>query len=452
MSANGDNNQPQYGYNAEDSSTLQVMAKMEADERRFQKEQRSEHQMKKTGRIIMFTIVVLAAALAVGFFFVHARKSAAESDLAKETADTAAQPVPVDVVRVQLAPPFQLMTLPGETAGWYESTVYARVSGYIRDWKVDIGDKVVKGQLMCDIETPELDADLTAAQAKLNASQAEVTVEKANADFAVTSYERWWNSPKGYVSEQEKQEKKAQRDSGLAKVASAEAQVKLDQANVERLDAMEAFKKVVAPYDGVVTQRRIDIGDLVTAGSSSSTTSLYAVAQADEIRTFIDVPQRAATGISVGMLASITDDENTGRRFDGKVARTANAINVASRTLRVEVDLPNPGLLLMPGMYVNVAFQLKQSELTQVPASAMVFREKGPQVAVVSDDNRVQFHDVKITRDEGDVVEIGSGIKPNDRVALNISSEVGDGDTVAPNEANATPTSPSPAPVALIAK
>jgi len=409
----------------------------------------AERRMKKTGRIITLIVAIVAAALAVGFFIIHAKKSAAESDLANETADAASQPIPVDVVQVQPAPPFQSLTFPGETAGWYESTVYARVSGYIGDWKVDIGDKVQKGELMCDIDTPELDADMVAAQAKLKASEADVTVEQANADFAESSYQRWWNSPKGYVSEQEKQEKKAERDSGLAKVAAADAQVKLDQASVDRLSAMEAFKKVLAPYNGVVTQRRIDIGDLVTAGSTSSTTSLYTVAQADQIRTFVDIPQRAAMGIAVGMPAVITDDEMAGREFNGKVTRTANSINVDSRTLRVEVDLPNKDMALMPGMYVNVGFQVKQSSLLQVPASAMVFREKGPEVAVVGADNRVQFQNVTIARDEGDVVEIGSGLKADDRVALNISSQIDDGDVVAPTDATVTP---SPAQVAAVSK
>ncbi len=149
---------------------------------------------------------------------------------------------------------------------WYESTVYSRVSGYIGDWKVDIGDRVEKGQLLCDIETPELDADLAAAEAKLKATQANVNVEESNMEFAKTTYDRWWHSPQGYVSEQEKQQKKAEYDSSVAKLAAAGAQVNLDQANLGRLKAMENFKRVTAPFAGVITSRRIDIGDLVTAG------------------------------------------------------------------------------------------------------------------------------------------------------------------------------------------
>jgi len=338
----------------------------------------------------------------------------------------------------------QALALPGETAGWYESTVYARVSGYVRDWKADIGDKVQKGQLLCDIETPELDADLNAGDAKLKATQANVKVEQANEEFAKTTYERWWQSPKGYVSEQEKQQKKAEYDSADAKVAAAQAQVNLDQASVDRLRAMEGFKKVVAPYDGVITQRRIDIGDLVTAGSASGTTPLYMIAQADRIRTFVDVPQHVARGIVVGMPAEVIADQFRDRRFVGKVARTSNSINPESRTLRVEVDIPNPDLALMPGMYVRTSFQLSQTSLLEVPASALMFRQAGPQVAVVGDDNRVKFHNVTIAHDEGDFVLIDGGLQANDRVALNISSQVADGDAVLPQESQEDAAHSSP--------
>jgi RND family efflux transporter MFP subunit len=204
-------------------------------------------------------------------------------------------------------------------------------------------------------------------------------------------------------------------------------------------NAMEEFKKVVAPYDGVITQRRIDIGDLVSAGHSSNDTPLYMIAQADKIRTFVDVPQHVARGITVGMAAEITADQFPDRKFLGKVARTSNAINSASRTLRVEVDIPNTDLALMPGMYVRTTFQLTQGSLLQVPASAVLFRQAGPEVAVVGDDNHVKFHTVTIAHDEGDVVQIGAGLQINDRVALNISSEVADGDTVSPQDSGEIP-------------
>jgi RND family efflux transporter MFP subunit len=299
---------------------------------------------------------------------------------------------------------------------------------------VDIGDRVKKGQELCDIETPELDADLNASQAKLNVSQANVKIAQADAEFAKTTYDRWWQSPKGVVSDQERQEKKAQYDSSAAKLDAAKAQVALDQASVDRLMALQTFKHVTAPFDGVVTQRKIDIGDLVTAGSTASNTSLYTVAQADKIRTFIDVPQNAAAKIVVGRSDTVVSDADRIHPFAGTVSRTANSINLASRTLRVEVDIPNPDLALMPGMYVEVSFDLKQSGSMQVPASALVFRESGPEVAVVGDDNKVTFHLVTIGQDNGDFVQIASGLEPGDRVALNISSQIASGDAVTPEE------------------
>jgi len=326
------------------------------------------------------------------------------------------------------------MKLPGETAAWYESTVYARVSGYISAWKVDIGDRVTKGQELCDIETPELDADLNASQAKLNVSKADVKIAQADTDFAKTTYDRWWQSPKGVVSDQERQEKKAQYDSSAAKLDAAKAQVALDQASVDGLLALEAFKHVTAPFDGIITQRKIDIGDLVTAGSMASNTSLYTVAQADKIRTFVDVPQNAAAKISVGRPATVVSDADRDHPFTGTVARTSNSINLASRTLKVEVDIANPNLALVPGMYVEVSFDLKQSGAMQVPASALVFRASGPLVAIVGNDNKVTFRPVTIAQDNGDFVQLSSGPEPGDRVALNISSQIADGDTVEPEE------------------
>jgi RND family efflux transporter MFP subunit len=299
---------------------------------------------------------------------------------------------------------------------------------------------------LCDIETPELDADLNAARAKLNVSQANVKIAQADADFAKTTYDRWWQSPKGVVSDQERQEKKAQFDSSVAKLDAARAQVALDQASVDGLVALEEFKQVKAPFDGIITQRKIDIGDLVTAGSTASNTSLYTVAQADKIRTFIDVPQNLAAKIVVGRPATVVSEADRSHPFSGSVSRTSNSINLASRTLRVEVDIPNPDLGLMPGMYVEVSFDLKQSGSIQVPASALVFRASGPQVAVVGSDNKVTFHSVTIAQDNGDFVQLASGPQPGDRVALNISSQISDGDIVAPQEAKeqSAPTNSAP--------
>jgi RND family efflux transporter MFP subunit len=393
---------------------------------------------------------VLAVVLVVGFFIVQRQKSAAAHTLDADTVDAAAAPATVDVVQVRYAPAKEQLTLPGNTAAWYQSTIYARVSGYVEKWLVDIGDKAKKSQVLATIDTPDLDAQLAAAQAKFMASQAQERVEEADATFAKSTYERWKESPKGVVSEQEREEKKAEYNSSVAKLAAAKAQVALSKADVDNLQALTAFKQVTAPYDGVITGRRIDIGDLVTAGSTAATTSLFTIAQSDTMRIFVDVPQGASDQTTVGMPAVITAAQFPDRTFVGKITRTAKSIDPSSRTLRVEVDVPNPDLTLVPGMYVEVHFELVNRAVLQVPASALLFRSEGTQVAVVGDDDKINFRKVAIVRDQGDAVEV-SGIKVGEKVALNLSSQVGDGDKVTPNEVERQPSATQGATTATAA-
>jgi RND family efflux transporter MFP subunit len=387
------------------------------------------------GRRMQILAGGVAILLLVGFFLVHHFRSRDESLLAQTTAEQASVAPSVDVVMAHPSPTTQTLTLPGETAAWYESTIYARVNGYVAKWFVDIGDLVQKGQVLATIDTPELDAQLLAAQAKLRASEALVKVREAEADFAKTTYERWRGSPKGVVSDQEREAKKADFDSAAARLNAAHAQVNLDQADVDRLTALTAFKQVTAPYEGTIIERRIDIGNLVTAGSTANTTPLYRMSQDDPMRVFIEVPQRVAGDIVVGAPAHVTANDLPNRDFPGSVTRTSQAINPRARTLRVEVDLPNPDGKLVPGMYVQVRFGLQTKALAQVPAAALVFRSSGPQIAVVSSDNTVHFRDVTIARDNGPIVDIGSGISPGDKIVLNISSQIADGSRVTVNEA-----------------
>jgi RND family efflux transporter MFP subunit len=386
--------------------------------------------------------VAIAVCLGIGFFVVEHRRNAESAELNDETAaDIGSAPL-VDVVGVKYAAPTQSLSLPGETRGWYQSTIYARVSGYVGQWFSDIGDRVHKGQVLATIETPDLDQQLIAAQQKLAVSQAEVKVMEANADFAKKTNERWKDSPKGVVSDQEREEKEAEFNGSIAHVNAAKAQVNADKADVDRLNDLEEFKKVSAPYDGVITERRIDIGDLVTAGSTNNTTLLYSIAQINEIRLFVDVPQRIAGSLDMDAEAVATTDEFPGRKFQGKIARTSRAIDPSSRTLRVEVDIQNPDLLLMPGMYMQVTLQLIHKKFLEVPASALMFRSAGPQVAVVGDDGKINFRDIEIGVDQGDVVEIASGLSIGERVALNLSSQVADGDRVTANQTETADAEP----------
>jgi RND family efflux transporter MFP subunit len=342
---------------------------------------------------------------------------------------------PVDVVTARPASVGQDLTLPGQTAAWFETTIYARVSGYVAKWMVDIGDHVKKGQILASIETPELDAELSAAMAQLKTSEAQVVARQAEAEFSKTTNERWRDSPKGVVSEQERESKKADYESSLGRLYAANAQVAMDKSKVEQYRALAQFKQVVAPFDGTITERKIDIGNLVSAGSGPNTTPLYRMAQTDPLRVFVDVPQSAAMElVKSGVPAEIRSTGSPAKVFTGTITRSSESINAQARTMRVEVDMPNANHELLPGAYVNVEFRLQPRGLVEVPAAALVFRPNGTQVARVDNDGKVLFQDVSIARDNGNLVELGSGVKPGDRLVLNISSQIASGERVAPTD------------------
>ena len=394
-----------------------------------------------TGARLKRAVRVLLIVLVVGFLAVRLERFFHERTLRRAAADvTSAAPL-VDVVVAQPVAAQQSFSLPGQTAAWYTSTIYARVNGYVAHWYVDIGDHVSKGQVLALIETPELDAELAAARAQLARAQADVMVRKAEAQFARGQYERWRDSPKGVVSEQEREQKHAEYDSAAAQYQASLAQVALTRAQAEQYSALTQFKRVTAPFDGVITARDIDIGNLVTAGSTSATTPLYVMTQNDPMRVFVDVPQSAAAELMGGALP-VTVSAGGAASYTSKVARTSQALNAHSRTLRVEVDLDNQAATLVPGLYVRVAFQLPPRGQVQVPAAALLFRSAGPQVALVGRDDRIVFRDVTIARDDGSLVELGSGVAPGDRLALNLSAQVSAGELV---KVSAPPAAAAPA-------
>lgn len=388
-----------------------------------------------TGRRTKRGVIVGVLVLAVCFVIVAIARLLHSHNVARanETAYTA--PPPVDVVIAQPASAGQNLVLPGETAAWFESTIYARVNGYVSKWLVDIGDHVKKGQVLAVIETPELDAELEAARAQLKSSEAQVGARKAEAEFSKSTNERWRDSPKGVVSEQERESKKADYESSEARLYSAKAQVSLDKSKVDQYSALTEFKQVKAPFDGTITQRRIDVGNLVTAGSGSTTTPMYRMAQTDPLRIFVEVPQSAAGELmNNGVPAQIRATGALGDVFSGKIARSAESINPQARTMRVEVDMPNADHKLIPGMYVTVAFNLPPRGLVEVPAATLIFRSSGTEVANVDEGGKIHFAKVTIGRDDGSLVELTSGVKPGDRLVLNISSQIAAGQTVAVSE------------------
>ena len=386
----------------------------------------------KKGVLIAVIVLVVCFLLVsvLRLFHAHAIARAGEANYSR--------PPPVDVVIAQPATAGQDLVLPGETAAWYESTIYARVNGYVANWRVDIGDRVKKGDVLATLETPDLDAELAAARAQLRSSEAQVGARQAEAAFSKSTNERWRDSPKGVVSEQERESKKADYQSAEAQLNAALAQVALDKSKVDQYNAMAEFKLVMAPFDGTITERKIDVGNLVTAGSGSSTTPLYRMAQTDPLRIFVDVPQSASGELmNPGVPAEIRAAGAVGGAFAGKIARSAESINPQARTMRVEVDMPNASHALVPGMYVKVAFKLPARGSVEVPAAALIFRANATQVALVDANGEVRFRDVEIARDNGSLVELASGVHAGDRLVLNISSQIAAGQTVAVNDTNA---------------
>jgi RND family efflux transporter MFP subunit len=386
---------------------------------------------RQTGRWVSAFGVVIAIVLGAAFFTVSNIRAREKFELEQETASSVSALPRVDVMDVKPAPKSQTLTLPGETSAWYRTTIYSRVSGYLDKWYVDIGDRVKKGQVLATIDTPDLDSQLDAARAELNAAEAETKVKESDAEFARTSYDRWRDSPAGVVSVQEREAKKAAFDSSVAQLNAARARVNVDRAKVNGLTSLAAFKSVSAPFDGVITERRIDPGDLVTAGSTASTTPLFVIEQADRIRVFTSVPQDVAEKLKVGSPVRVLTAGGSGRAYEGQIVRTTGSLDPRARTMRVEADLPNPDYALAPGMYVRTEIQFTRHASMQLPASALIFRSDEPQVAVVGKDDKIEFRNVVIASDDGNSVEISSGVSEGERVALNISSRIANGQKVA---------------------
>jgi RND family efflux transporter MFP subunit len=348
---------------------------------------------------------------------------------------TADQATPeVSVVIPQRADSAEPLVLPGNVRAWVEAPIYARVNGYLKKWYFDYGAHVRQGQVLADIDTPEVDAQFAAAQADLDAARAKVQVAKASMDFAKTTYDRWRNSPAGVVSLQETESKKADYESALAGYDAAVAGVKSDEGVVNRLRALEQFKHIVAPFDGVVTARNTDIGDLINAGSGGgggSAPQLFSIADMHRMRVFVEVPQAMSAQISPGLSAELDLPQYPNRTFKATVATTAHAISASSRTLLVELYADNADGMLTPGTYAEVHFNLPtNTDVLTIPTTALVFRRSGLQAAVVGPGGRAELRTIKVGRNLGDTVEIDSGLLPSDRVIDSPPDSVESGDLV----------------------
>jgi RND family efflux transporter MFP subunit len=306
--------------------------------------------------------------------------------------------------------------LPGTLRGYVESPIFARATGYLLHWYVDIGAKVKQGQLLADLDTPEIDQELAQAVAQRDQTSASLGLAKS-------SYERWQQlRQRDAVSQQELDERQSTYTQDVANLSAADA-------NVSRLRQLESFKRITAPFAGVITQRNVDVGDLIDAGSGTSR-ALFALAQADPLRVNVQVPQAYAEGIAVGQTALVTQAELPGQKFEGLITHVSGAIDVPTRSLEIEVRLPNPDGKLRPGAYVQVAVHGESHTRLMVPGNALLFRAEGPQVAVVDPNGIVKLHSIVIAQDLGQSLELSGGIAPTDRVIINPSDSVADGDHV----------------------
>jgi RND family efflux transporter MFP subunit len=376
-------------------------------------------------------IIVAAAAVVIVLFGILQRRSH-EAEVTKWTQQ---QAIPtVAVISPQAGPALQRLVLPGTVQAWYEAPIFARVSGYLKDWYFDYGAHVKKGDVLAQIDTPDLDAQLAAAQAKLNAARAEVKVREAERQFAETTYQRWRDSPKGVVSVQEQQAKEADYNSAVARFNSAIADTAADQGEVDRLQALEDYKRIAAPFDGVVTARETDIGALINAGSGTgggNGPELFRVADISKMRIYVQVPQQLSAGIKAGLTAELHLPQYPDKTFKATVATTSSAINTNARTLLVELHADNPDGLLQPGAYAQVDFEVPSNpNVVRVPTSALIFREHGMEVATIGADDKIELKPVTIGRNLGTEVEILSGLSLNDRVVNSPPDSLGAGDTV----------------------
>jgi RND family efflux transporter MFP subunit len=376
-------------------------------------------------------LIAVVAAISIAALGILERRSH-EAEVKQWTQE---QAVPtVAVITPRAGATTQNLVLPGTVQAWYEAPIYARVSGYLKNWYFDFGAHVKKGDVLAEIETPDLDAQLAAAQAKLNSARAIVKVREAEVQFAQSTYQRWRDSPKGVVSVQEQEAKEADFNSANARLSAAKAEVAVDQGEVDRLLALESFKKIIAPFDGVVTARETDIGALINAGSGTgggNGPELFRVADLHMMRIYVQVPQQLSADIKAGLSADLHLPQYPDKTFKATVATTSSAINLNARTLLVELHADNPDSKLQPGAYAQVSFELPaNSNVVHIPTSALVFREHGMEVATVGPDDKIELKPITLGRNLGTEVEVLSGLTVSDRVVNSPPDSLSTGDIV----------------------
>jgi RND family efflux transporter MFP subunit len=393
------------------------------------------------GFLILFAIALLVLA-GLFYFFGVVPRFAARADLAREQKINDQRIVIYAMARV--AAPKVELPLPGTLEAFQQASIYAQTNGYVKSWLVDIGDIVHENTLLAELDTPEVDQQL---------SQAKATVEEAKAalQIAQVAADRWNTMVKAHAVSQEEADEKN------ATLNEARATLNADQANVGQLSALENFKHIRAPFTGTITYRNIDVGNFVSAptGSNSTatgTTELYRIAQTDPLRLYVDVPETSARFIQPGVEADLHVAAYPDRVFHGEVARSAGALDITSRTLRTEIRVPNPDGVLLPGAFAEVRLQLVDSApAILIPANTLIVNSAGTQVALIENidgQDKIHFLPVKVGRDFGTEVEILQDVRDGDRLVTNPPADLNEGAVVTakPLPKPATPSPPNPAP------
>lgn len=366
----------------------------------------------KKSRLFLFLILLVIALLVIGGFTLLQRRSQYQA-LANETEKLA---VPtVSVTHPTSEPGQEDLVLPSTLQAYVESPIYARTNGYLQKWYHDIGTRVRQGELLADIDTPEVDQQLSQARADLSTAQANLDLSKITA----TRYEELIKTDG--VSKQEV-------NNAAGDYAAKKATVQSAEANVRRLEELKSFEHVYAPFSGVITRRNIDIGNLINAGNGGSAQELFYLAQTDPIRAYVSVPEAYAPAIRAGLGAYLELAQYPGQRFEGQVVRTADAIDLASRTLNTEVDVPNKTGQLLPGGYAQVHLLVKvPGQRLQVPVNALLFRSEGLRAVVIDADNKTHLRALTIGRDYGTSLEVLQGLSASDWIVLNPADSLDEG-------------------------
>jgi RND family efflux transporter MFP subunit len=395
-----------------------------------------------TGGVLLIAVVVLA--LFGGLFLLgwmphekaqaQARKEAAEASSAK--------PI-VDVTKPKTTTGAVDLVLPGDVQANQSTAIYARTNGYLKPLPpgIDIGAQVKAGQLIAEISSPEVDAELEQARASLE--QANVNVGRATNEYNFNkgTFERYEGLSKtGGVTQQQLDEKRAAYNIATSSLKAAQAAVLVAQAAIKRLTELQSFERVTAPFDGVITARNYDAGALISVANTSPGKELFRLDQTDTLRCFVSVPQGYSTDVKPGQAADLLVRNYPGKPFEGKVARTAGAIDQATRTLRVEVDIPNAEHKLFPGMYGQIRFKIpRERPAVVLPTSAFIFNAQGLRVAVVDDQDKVHYRTVTLGRDFGSEAEVSQGVTPDDRVVTNPGEHIAEGVDVTVNAPKGKP-------------